>query len=183
VAVASPLIRRWGWPLAAAAAFVFLAAVAMHGQRRDPMQEFKPTGVLTAFAPEEAREIEISSGGEVWRFRRDGEWKAAAAPKPISGDISQRIETALKLLRNSAPLRVLTADEVERVSPSEYDLGLASLGVEVRAASGAVFRIQFGRRNPLGAARYAKVGGMAGVPLLPTYVGDAWERVIGGPGG
>lgn len=183
MAVAPALIRRVAWPLAAAAAFAFLVAVAMHGQRRDPMQEFKPAGVLTAFAPEEAHEIEISSGGEVWRFRREGEWKSATAPKPVSSDVSQRIETALRLLRNSAPLRVLTADEVERVSPSEYDLGAASLGIEVRATSGAVFRIQFGRRNPLGSARYAKVGGMAGVPLVPTYVGEAWEQVIGGPGG
>jgi hypothetical protein len=166
-----------------AAAFAFLVAAAMHGQRRDPMQEFKPAGVLAAFAPEEARDVEVSFGGEVWRFHRDGEWRSSDPSKATPADLSNRIETALRLLRNSAPLRVLTADEVERVSPSEYDLGPASLGVEVRAAGRAVFRIQFGRRNPLGSARYAKVDGMAGVPLMPTYVGDAWEQVIGGPRG
>jgi hypothetical protein len=181
--VAAALIRRWAWSLAGLAAFAFLVAAALHGQRRDPMQEFRPAGVLTAFAPEDAREVEITLEGKVWRFRRDGGWRSSDPSKTAPADLSNRIDTALRLLRNAAPLRVLTADEAERVSPAEYGLGPTSLGVEVRAASGMVFRIQFGGRNPLGSARYAKVGGMAGVPLMPIHVGDAWEQVIGGPGG
>ena len=51
----------------------------------------------------------------------------------------------------------------------------------MRAADGAIFRVQFGGLNPLGSARYAKVDGMDGVPMLPAYVGDAWEEVIRGP--
>jgi len=57
------------------------------------------------------------------------------------------------------------------------------LRVQVRAANGTTFRIQFGGRNPLGAARYARVDGIEGVPMLPAYVGDAWQQVIGGPRG
>jgi hypothetical protein len=181
--VAAALIRRWTWPMAAAAAFAFLVALAMHGQRRDPMQDFRPAGVLTAFAPEEAREIEITLGSEVRRFRRDGEWRSSDASKAAPADLSGRIETALRLLRNSAPLRVLTAEEVARVPPAEYALTTDSLRVQVRAANGATFRIQFGGRNPLGSARYAKVDGVDGVPMLPTYVGDAWEQMISGPRG
>jgi hypothetical protein len=181
--VAPPLIRRLGWPLAAAAAFVFLVALAMHGQRRDPMQEFKPSGVLTAFAPEDAREVDVAYRGEVWHFRRNGGWLSADPAKSAPADLSSRLETALKLLRNSAPLRVLSADEVARVAPSEYALAADSLRVEVRAASGATFRAVFGGRNPLGAARYTKVDGMDGVFLLPSHVGDAWDQVIAGPRG
>jgi hypothetical protein len=165
------------------AAFAFLIAAALHGQRRDPMQEFKPAGVLTAFTPEDAREVEITRGGKVWRFRRDGEWRNSDPSQAVPADFSNRIDIGLRLLRNAAPLRVLTAEEAERASPSEYGLGPDSLAVEVRATGGAVFRIQFGRRNPLGSAHYAKVGGTAGVPLMPAHVGDAWEQVIGGPGG
>ena len=183
MAVAAALIRRWIWSLVGLAAFAFLVAAAMHGQRRDPMQEFRPAGVLTAFAPEDAREVEITLGRKVWRFRRDGEWRSSDPSKTTPVDLSNRIDMGLRLLRNAAPLRVLTAEEAERVSPSEYGLGPDSLAVEVRATGGAVFRIQFGRRNPLGSAHYAKVGGMAGVPLMPTHVGDAWQQVIGGSGG
>ena len=181
--MAAPLIRRSAWPLAAAAAFVFLIAVAMHGQRRDPMQEFKPAGVMTAFAPEDAREIDVAYRGEVWRFRRDGEWRNADPAKATPADVSSRIDVALRLLRNSAPLRVLTAEEVARVPPSEYALAADSLRVEVHAANGSTFRAVFGGRNPLGAARYTKVDGLDGVILLPNHVGDAWEPVIAGPRG
>ena len=41
----------------------------------------------------------------------------------------------------------------------------------------AAFVILFGGTNPLGASRYAKVDGEAGVALLPTYVAEAWEQV------
>jgi hypothetical protein len=181
MAVAPPLIRRLGWPLAAAAAFAFLVGLALQGERRDPMQDFKPAGLLTAFAPEDAREIEIGTGAEVWLFRRDGAWGSVEPAKPLPADFAQRIETALRLLRNSAPLRVLTAEEVARVPPSEYALTADSMRVQVGAADGATFRVQFGGLNPQGSARYAKVDGMEGVPMLPAYVGDAWEQVIGGP--
>jgi hypothetical protein len=179
--VAPALIRRVAWPLAAAVAFAFLVGLALQGERRDPMQDFKPVGLLTAFAPEDAREVEIAIGAEVWRFHRDGVWRSVEPAKPVPADFSQRIEAALRLLRNSAPLRVLTADEVARVPPSEYALAAGSLRVQVRSADDATFRIQFGGLNPLGSARYAKIDGRDGVPMLPAYVGDAWEQVIGEP--
>jgi hypothetical protein len=181
--VALALIRRVAWPLAAAAAFAFLVGLALHGERRDPMQKFKPAGVLTTFTPEDAREIEIAIGAEVWRFRRDGAWRSVERAKSVPADFERCIEAALRLLRNSAPLRVLTTEEVARVPPSEYALASDSLRIQVRAADGATFRVQFGGLNPLGSARYAKVDGMDGVLMLPAYVGDAWEQVIRGPRG
>ena len=81
--MASSLVGRLGWPLAAGAAFAFLIGLALQGERRDPMQEFKAAGLLTAFPPEEAREIEIVSGAETWRFRRDGAWRAVEPAKPV----------------------------------------------------------------------------------------------------
>jgi hypothetical protein len=181
MAVAASLIRRLAWPLSAVAALAFLVALALHGERPDPMQKFKAAGLLTAFTPEDAREVEIVTGAEVWRFRRDGEWRAGDPSKSVPADLAVRLETALRLLRNSAPLRVLTVDEVARVPPSEYELVSDSVRVLVRAADGATFRIQFGGRNPLGVARYARVDGMEGIAMLPAYVGDAWDQVIGGP--
>ncbi len=84
---------------------------------------------------------------------------------------------ALRLLRNSRPLRVMTAEEVARVPVSEYALLPDSLAVRVRASGGAAFAIQFGGPNPLGAARYARVEGLPGIPLLPIHVAEAWEHL------
>ena len=64
MAVAPPLIRRAAWPLAAAVAFGFLAALALHGERPDAgLAPFKAAGLFTAFAPEDAREVEHFQGG------------------------------------------------------------------------------------------------------------------------
>jgi hypothetical protein len=164
------MIGRWAWPVAAALAFAFLVGLALQGGRPDILVEFKPGGLL-AFAPEQAREIEIATGADRKRFVRDGDrWKA-------SPEVAERLDAGLRLLRNAAPMRVLSAEEVARVPSSEYALGPDSLRVTVRPVSGAAFVVQFGGRNPLGSARYAKVDGTAGVALLPTYVAEAWEQV------
>jgi hypothetical protein len=162
---------KWAWPAAAVAAFAFLIALAVQGGRPDILVDFKPSGLLTAFTAEDAREIDIVAGADRRRFVRDGErWKA-------SPEVAQRIDAGLRLLRNSGPMRVLSAEEVAQVPPSEYALGADSLKVSIRPAKGAAFVIQFGGHNPLGLARYAKVDGVAGIALLPAYVAEAWEQV------
>ena len=169
--MAPPLIRRWAWGAAAGLAFAFLVGLAFHGGRPDIMVQFKPAGLLTAFAPEDAREIEIATGTQRRRFVRDGErWNA-------SPEVAGKLDAAVRLMRNSGPMRVLSADEVARMPPSEYALGPDNLKVSIRPAKGAAFVVQFGGRNPLGSARYAKVEGEPGVALLPTYVADAWEQL------
>jgi hypothetical protein len=170
MAVAAAMIGRWAWPAAAAIAFAFLVGLALQGGRPDLLVDFKPAGLL-GFAPEQAREIEVATGADRKRFVRDGErWKA-------SPETAERLEAGLRLLRNSAPMRLLTAEEVARVPTLEYALGPDSLRVTVRPASGAAFVVQFGGRNPLGSARYARIDGTAGVALLPAYVAEAWEQV------
>jgi len=180
--VAPSLIQRLAWPLAAAVALLFVVGLALSGKRPDAgLAEFKAAGLMTAFAPEDAREVEISANGAVWHFRRDDTWHVVEAPRPVPSDVAPRIDVALRLLRNSGSLRTLTAAEVAQVPASEYALGPESLRVEVRSASGAAFRIQFGGLNPLGVARYARVDNVEGLPMLPTYVAEAWEQVIGEP--
>jgi hypothetical protein len=181
MAVAPSLIRRAAWPMAAAVAFAFLAALALHGERPEPgMVGFKAAGLLTAFDPADAREIEVSRLGEVWRFRREGSsWRAVEAPRPIPTEAAERIDTALRLLRDSGPLRVLSAGELARTAPSDYALGPEALRVSVLGPDAATFAIVFGAANPLGSARYVRIEGIDGVPLLPAYVAETWEQAIG----
>jgi hypothetical protein len=179
--VAPSLIRRAAWPMAAAVALAFLAALALHGERPEPgMVAFKAAGLLTAFAPDDAREIEVSRAGEVWRFRREGSsWRAVEAPRPVPAEAANRIDTALRLLRDSGPLRVLSADEAARAAPSDYALDPEALRVTVLGPGAARFVVRFGAANPLGSARYARIEGIDGVPLLPAYVAETWAQVIG----
>ena len=167
--------------MVAAGAIAFLAALALHGERPEPgMVAYKAAGLLTAFAPDDAREIEVSKAGEVWRFQREGRsWRAVEAPRPVPAEATQRIDAALRLLRDSGPLRVLSADEAARATPSDYALGPEALRVTVFGPDAAKFAVRFGAANPLGSARYTRVEGIDGVPLLPAYVAETWEQAIG----
>jgi hypothetical protein len=179
--VAPTLIRRAAWPLAAGIALIFLVGLALHGQRPEAgLAPFKAGGLLTAFAPDQAQEVEITSGGKTWRFRRDGEtWQSLEMAGPVPAEAPRRIDVALRLLHNSAPLRTITAEEAGPTLASDYGLDDAALRVAVRGPSGASFVIRFGAPNPLGLGRYTRVDGIAGVPLLATYVADSWRQVIG----
>ena len=127
--------------------------------------EFKAAGILTAFAPDAVREVRIVAAATTLVFDRAGSW-------------DDRIDPALRLLHDAAPLRVLTATEVAQVPASEYAFDADSLHVSIGAAGGASFEVEFGGRNPLGSGRYARVGGVQDVFLLPAYVAEAWEKVL-----
>jgi hypothetical protein len=164
--VASPVTARLGWPLAAALAFAFLAGFALHGKRPEAgLADFKPGGFLTQFAPEDAAEVEVATPNGRRTFRRSDGWPP-------------RIDEALRLLRDSAPLRTMGMDEISTQPASSYGLDDHATRVAVRNAGGRTFVIRFGGRNPLGSGRYAAVEGVPGVSILPTYVGDAWEQVL-----
>lgn len=184
--MASALIGRIGWPVAATLAAALLVVLALHGERPEPgLARFKAAGLMTTFTPAEAREVDISKGQRTWRFRRDGTlWRRLDGSQPAAPDDRGRIDTdridaALKLLRDSGPLRTLSADEVGKDSAGEFDLGDKALAVTVRGPGKAAFEIRFGARNPLGSARYARASGVEGVPLLSAYVAEAWEQLIG----
>jgi hypothetical protein len=178
--VAAPLIRRLAWPAAAVVAVLFLAALALQGKRPEAgLAPFVAGGPLTAFAPAEARQVEIASDGKTWLFRRVGEaWQPVTVAAPPPADAAGRIDEALRLLRDSTPLRVVAADEMAGGVPAEFGLDGQGLAVAVESTAGGRFAIRFGAVNPLGVARYAQVGGARDVLLLPTYVAETWQRTV-----
>lgn len=178
--VAAAALRRFAWPLAATAAAAFIAALAFHGQRPEPgLVRFEASGLMLHLPPERVSEVEIEMGGTRLRLARgpDGRWTSRG--QAAEGDQAARIETGLKLLHASGPERVMTPDEIRGTPISEFGLAPPALTVTTRDATGAVFTIHFGKKNPLGLARYARVKGQDGVVLLPGFVAEAWEQVAG----
>jgi len=180
----APPLRRLAWPTAAFVAAAFLAALALHGERPEPgLARFEAAGLMTGFAPDEAREVEIVTTEGSWRFRRHATWVAIETTRPAPAGFENRIDGALRLLRDSRPTRVMSSEEVARVEPAEYGLDRGATRVTVWSSTGATFAIRFGGRNPLGLGRYARVEGVDSVPILSAFVADAWEQVVEGPPG
>jgi hypothetical protein len=164
--VASQLIRRSAWPAAAAVSFAFLVGLALHGERPEPgLARFEAAGFMKQFTPEQVREVEVVSPAGTQRFRRDAGWP-------------ERVDTALRLLRDAGPMRVMTKEEVTAAPAATYGLDASATTVTVRSDTDETFVIRFGARNPLGSGRYTRIDGVDGVPILPAYVADTWEQVV-----
>lgn len=145
------------------------------------MVRFVAAGLMTQFAPDQAREVEITTPDATWRFAKHATWEEVGSVRPAPAGFGNRIDAALRLLRDSGPSRVLSPEEVKGVAPADYGLDRGAVQVIVRSATGAAFVVRFGGPNPLGLGRYARVDGMDGIPILPGYVVDAWEQVVRGP--
>jgi hypothetical protein len=165
-------MRRWPALGLGGAAFLFLAVLAFHGERPEPgLSEFKVAGVMAATDPAAITEIVVRRGSAERRLTRgDPNWLASA----------EAIEHGLKFLHVTAPERVMTAAKVASVPAGDFGLAPPALSVALRSDSGPVLTIGFGRANPLGLARYARIEGRPDVIILPGYVAAPWEKVAGG---
>ena len=175
-------VSRYAWSAAATAAALFLVALALTGGRPGPgFAAFEPRGLMLGIPIEQVREVVVIFQQGRWRFVRSatGAWQASEGA--VAAGFETRLETALKLLHNAGPERVLTGAEATAAGSAQFGLNTPDLRVVERAEGATAFAISFGGLNPLGLARYARVDDAAEVALLPAYVTDAWQQVIGAP--
>lgn len=175
--VAPAGVRGWAWAVSAALAAGFIGLLAFHGQRPEPgLVRFKPGGLLADWPLQQVASVEVNFGTDHRSFYRDpgGGWQPEGAGSAITADLAERIETGLKLLRNSAPERTDLASE----QSDEFGLEPPRLVVVARAKSGDSIAVEFGGSNPLGLERYARIVGRTEILLMPAFVADAWERVV-----
>ena len=153
----------------AAGAAALIVGLALHGERPG-LARFEASGLMAEVPIDRVRAVEVTSATGTRRFTRgaDGRWPA-------------EIDEGLKFLGVTRPERVLTAEEVGAGGGRELGLDPPAATVSVRVDGGPPFVVSFGAANPLGVARYARVGSRREVVLLPRHVADAWDRVAGGP--
>lgn len=182
--MAPATLMRHAWIAAAALAAGFLALLAFHGERANTsMATFQPAGFMAHVAATDVKSVEVLSGGKRWQFARgsDGRWTAPGAPSALPAEQAARLNQALALLRNAAAERLMTPAELGAQALADFGLDAPRLSVTVRAGASTTFSAAFGNANPIGLARYARIGGQDGVALLPGYVAEAWERVVEDP--
>lgn len=173
-------MKRLAWAAVALGATAFLMALAFTGGRGGPgLEPFKPKGLMK-IPVEEVRQVDVLAPRGHWHFVRtqDG-WRATQGT--VAAGFEARLDGALRLLRNSGPDRVLTEAEVARAGAAQFGLAPPRLRVIVSGPGASVFAISFGVTNPMGLSHYARLDGSSEIALLPTFVGDEWERTGGAP--
>ena len=173
-------MNRLAWAAAALCATAFLVALAFTGGRGGPgLDPFIPKGLMT-IPIEDVREIDVVAPHGNWHFVRtqDG-WRPTQGIATAGFEV--RLESALKLLRNSGPDRILTEAEVAQAGAAQFGLTPPRLRVIVSGPDASVFAISFGGTNPMGLSRYARLDGSSQIALLPAFVAEEWERTGGAP--
>jgi hypothetical protein len=157
-----------------------IIGLAMHGRRPDPgLAPFEAAGIMRHLAPEDATAVDIAVGARQWHYRRraTGGWGTTRGTAPVDADVASHIERGLHFLHVSAPQRVMPPQELVGIPLATFGLDPPQYVVTVQGQT--TFTVQFGRRNPQGLAQYTRVQGEASIVLLPRFVGEQWERVIG----
>jgi len=181
--VAAPTLKAAGWVGAAMAATLAIVLLAAHGRRPDPgLVHFQAAGVMAEAPLERVSEVVVTRGERHWRFTRaEGHgWTAGAGMRPLGEEAAAQLESGLRFLHVSAPQRVMGRDELPGTPLAELGLDPPRFSVSVRTGALAPITVEFGGLNPQGLARYARVKGRDEILLLPSFVGEPWEHVVGG---
>ncbi|HEY0524095.1 MAG TPA: DUF4340 domain-containing protein [Stellaceae bacterium] len=175
------LLRSGG---AAAAAGVMIAVVGMlavtgRWPGSSSIQRFAPAGILDLPAERVARIDIVDPGGGALTFDRKGTgWVVDGTAVPATPDttaIAARIETGLRLLTVSSPVRTLRSSDQDNVDMATFGLDPPRRLVSLTAADSATATVAFGAANPAQTSQYVRVIGRAAVYLMPRHVGAEWD--------
>jgi uncharacterized protein DUF4340 len=139
-----------------------------------PRTHVEAGGILSASA-EQVRRVEIVEGERRIVLSREpnGGWLVNDAP--LGAAALDHINTALRLLANAPPRRVLAIGEYDPGQLAEFGLDPPRFVVAVSEAGGGATRISFGEATPAQNAQYVQLIGRPELYLLPRDVGEEWQ--------
>jgi hypothetical protein len=172
--------RRLLSPLLAATALLYLVAMVVSGAM--PVQRqlvrFEAKGVLT-IPPERIARVELQGGGQSVAAVRQGETAWTTPEGAAIGTAGTRIGTALRMMRNSPPVRELAAAELEGLDTKDFGLDPPLLAVWLLGEGGEpLLAARFGARNPEGYLQYMRLDGDARLFLMSRFVGEEWGEAL-----
>jgi hypothetical protein len=139
-----------------------------------PRTHLEVGGILPV-AAEMIASIEYSASEQRTRFSREGREGWAVDGTATGPVIAGHIDTALRLLKTSAPRRVLAADEYDPRQLAAYGLEPPLFVLALVEKNGGTARFEFGEVTPARNAQYVRIAGRPELYLLPRDVGAEWD--------
>jgi hypothetical protein len=164
-------------PVAAALLIVLLAAITISGgwPTLHQMVRFSGKGLVPG-GPLDVTEVEIRAGQDSVGFRRAAAgWIIHRMTGAVPAELASHIDTGLRFLHVSEPMREIAPTELTPASFAEFGLDPPASVVSVSAAHGEVTTVNFGVLNPVGTSQYVRIGGSPTVYLMPRHVGSEWQ--------
>jgi hypothetical protein len=173
---------RLTMPVLAALALAFLLAMVVNGAQPKQRQlvKFEAKGVLR-LEPEAVRRITLKRGGRQAELRRgaEGTWtlEPGGALEPA---VATHLETAVKMLHRSAPVREIAPEELAGVDMRAFGLEEPAFLAALAGPEGQGLRLRFGAHNPEGFLQYMAIEGDPRVYLMSRFIGAEWLAALDG---
>jgi hypothetical protein len=152
---------------------VMVATGAMPVQRQ--LAGVEPNGVLR-LEPEHIRKVELTRGAERLTLARvaDRPWT-----RPDGATVDEaagaRLNTALRMLHRSPPVREMTAEELAGVDTAPFGLDAPRIVAALYAdGDRPVVTARFGGRNPDDYLQYMQLAGDRRIYLMSRFIGEEW---------
>jgi hypothetical protein len=174
--------RQLLMPLAASAALAFLVLMVVIGAQPVQRQlvKFEAKGVLL-HEPQTVRRITLSRAGRQVALTRNGEAGWVVEPgAAIEPAVAARLETAVKMVHRSAPVRALAAEDLAGVDTRPFGLEEPLITAALSGPAGAVLTLRFGALNPEGFLQYMRIDGDPKVYLMSRFIGAEWMAAFEG---
>jgi len=179
-AAMSAALRRLVMPLVAVLALAYLAAMVVTGAQPVHRQlvKFEAKGVLQV-EPETVKHVTLGRGGRQIVLARggDGGW-AQEAGSAVEAAAATHLETAVKMLHRSAPVREIAPQELSGVDTRPFGLEEPVVVVALAGAGGQGLTVRFGALNPEGFLQYMRIDGDPKVYLMSRFIGAEWVAAL-----
>jgi hypothetical protein len=178
----SALSSRLVMPLLAVVALTFLVVMVVNGAqpRQRQLVKFEAKGVLR-LEPEGVGKILLSRGGRQTQLVRRGDGGWALTPDAVVAPaLATHLDTALKMLHRSAPVRELAPEDLVGVDTRPFGLEDPAVVAALWGPAGHVLTVRFGAHNPEGFLQYMRIEGDPKVYLMSRFIGAEWLAAVEG---
>jgi len=175
-------LRRLVMPLIALLALAYLVAMVVTGAQPVQRQlvKFEAKGVLQ-IEPEAVKRITLGGGGRqiVLVRRGDGGWTLEAGDA-VEGAAATHLDTAVKMLQRSGPVREIAPEELSGVDTRPFGLEEPVVVATLAGPGGGMLTVRFGGLNPEGFLQYMRIDGDPKVYLMSRFIGAEWMAALEG---
>ena len=94
--------------------------------------------------------------------------------------MATRLDTAVKMLQRSPPVREIAPEELSGVDTRPFGLDEPVVVATLSGAGGKGLTVRFGALNPEGFLQYMRIDGDPKVYLMSRFIGAEWTEAFEG---
>jgi hypothetical protein len=172
-------LRRLAVPLLALLALAWLIAMVVTGAQPVQRQlvKFEAKGVLQ-IEPEAVQKVTLGRGERQLVLVRSGNGWAQEPGGAVEGAAATHLDTAIKMLHRSPPVREIEAADLSGVDTRPFGLEEPVVVATLGGAGGKALTVRFGALNPEGFLQYMRIDGDPKVYLMSRFIGAEWTAAL-----